>query len=161
PARKIFCCAGLWITLSWKKKKLHVFFDHPDLRDSLPFLIVKHTASEGAEIGELGRDIVMGQPMFHKEKVAERARVGFHRIEHHRVARTRNAQEPSRRRFAWKSTHPFDELEDGNRRDHDNRDAGREDGRIAYLLLPRAPGRRNQRFGIKPLGDARRNWNRP
>src|SRR6266403_1689996 len=45
PAGKFPDRSGLGISLRWKKKKLHSFFDHPNLGDATGVFVIENTAT--------------------------------------------------------------------------------------------------------------------
>ena len=70
PTRKRQHGPGLAISLCREKKKLHALLSYPDLGDALRLVVVKNTAADCLKIGELVWNVVMFQPVFHKEQIA-------------------------------------------------------------------------------------------
>src|SRR3954468_2010232 len=62
PVRKIRNLAGLGIGFGREKKKLHPFFDQPDLGHPANPSVLKDRSAEGFEIRKLSRDVVMFEP---------------------------------------------------------------------------------------------------
>src|SRR5206468_12071198 len=67
PPRKPQYRAGLSVSFGREKKDLHPFFGEPDLGNAPRFFVLKHATTDGLKIGELYWDVIVLQPMFHKE----------------------------------------------------------------------------------------------
>src|SRR5438309_439509 len=61
-------CSGFAIPLGRKQKELHAFLSNPDLRDTPRLVIFKNAATNRAKISEFGRDVIVFQAIFHKNK---------------------------------------------------------------------------------------------
>ena len=92
PAGKPQHCARLDIPLRWKKKELDAFLGHPDLGDALRLIVFENAAADCPKIRELGRHVVMFQPMFHEKQITQGPSISTHRIEENRSCRGGNRQ---------------------------------------------------------------------
>src|ERR1700730_5433710 len=68
PAGKVARCGAFWILLRRKQEKLHLLLNHRDLRDPMALIVVKDARSNSAKVGELGRNIVMLEPVLHEKQ---------------------------------------------------------------------------------------------
>ena len=84
PSGKPLHGTGFDISLCREEKKLHALLGYPDLGDASRLIVVENTATDCAKIGELCRDVIMFQTVFHKKQIAQRSRIRIHGIEHDR-----------------------------------------------------------------------------
>ena len=84
PSRKPQHGASFDISLCREEKELHALLGYPDLGDASRLIVVENAATDCAKIGKLWRHVIMLQTVLHKEQVAQRARIGIHRIERNR-----------------------------------------------------------------------------
>src|SRR4026207_379481 len=81
PIREIDHLISLRILFRWKEKELHSFLDDPDLRHSSHLFVIENATTQRTKLGELFRNVIMLESMFHEKQIAQCSGIRLKRIE--------------------------------------------------------------------------------
>src|SRR4051794_5750676 len=70
PAIELARLRLLRIARGGKKEELHALFRNGNLRNAMAFVVIEDPRAGGLQIRELGRDVVVLEPILHEEQIA-------------------------------------------------------------------------------------------